>query len=236
MTDSDKELLASYGSAYNAAKASGDTAGMTDAHNRAEALRASYGYSGGVTGGEYKSLLAPSESGYLDAMLEAQRQSDIASLQSAYDSNVLSLDAKSAKLKDAYDDARNKAYSQSETSRAGWNEYAAGSGLNSGAGGQASLAYSNALQSSMTGLNKSQASAEADIALQKAQLDIKYKDAIAKAISDGELERANQLYKLAQTRADTMAGIGDYSGYSQFGYTQAQIDALKAAYEEARGA
>ena len=41
---------------WKAAKKAGDKAGMTAAHNRAEAIRAAYGYSGGTDGGGYTAI------------------------------------------------------------------------------------------------------------------------------------------------------------------------------------
>lgn len=45
--------LAAAGTAYNEAKARGDTAGMAAAHNQAETIRAQQGYSGGANGAQY---------------------------------------------------------------------------------------------------------------------------------------------------------------------------------------
>lgn len=52
VTGADNDALHQYQEQYNAAKAKGDTAGMDAAHAAAEALRAMYGYSGGVDGSE----------------------------------------------------------------------------------------------------------------------------------------------------------------------------------------
>ncbi len=57
LLNSDQQAeLAEYTRAYNAAQAAGDQAGMTLAHQRAEALRASAGYSGGDAGDRYMLL------------------------------------------------------------------------------------------------------------------------------------------------------------------------------------
>ena len=56
MSDIDNQRIAQYQNAYNAAKASGDKAGMEAAHKGAEAIRASYGYSGGADGSQQVAL------------------------------------------------------------------------------------------------------------------------------------------------------------------------------------
>lgn len=61
MSSADQKTLASYGVAYNEAKAKGDTAGMEAAHKAAEDLRAQYGYSGGVDGSEYNVFEVPKQ-------------------------------------------------------------------------------------------------------------------------------------------------------------------------------
>jgi hypothetical protein len=50
MSTTDQAALKAAGDAYNAAKASGDTAGMNAAHAAAEAVRANYNFSGGANG------------------------------------------------------------------------------------------------------------------------------------------------------------------------------------------
>lgn len=56
MSDIDNQRITQYQNAYNAAKASGDKAGMEAAHKGAEAIRASYGYSGGADGSQQVAL------------------------------------------------------------------------------------------------------------------------------------------------------------------------------------
>lgn len=62
-SSSSSKAIADYGNDYNAAKARGDTAGMEAAHQGAEAIRASQGYSGGVDGSQYIPLSGGSSSG-----------------------------------------------------------------------------------------------------------------------------------------------------------------------------
>ena len=55
-------------SAWEAANAAGDRAGMDAAHQAAESIRAAYGYSGGVDGSQYlPNAYAPIRNQYMDA-------------------------------------------------------------------------------------------------------------------------------------------------------------------------
>lgn len=53
LTDNDRQNIKAYQTAYNQAKAAGDSAGMAAAHAGAEAVRAGYNYSGGIDGSQY---------------------------------------------------------------------------------------------------------------------------------------------------------------------------------------
>ena len=53
MSDLDKAAIEAAKQSYNAAKASGNKTAMDAAHQQAEAIRAQYGYSGGVDGSQY---------------------------------------------------------------------------------------------------------------------------------------------------------------------------------------
>lgn len=53
LTDNDRQSIKNYQTAYNQAKAAGDSAGMAAAHAGAEAVRAGYNYSGGIDGSKH---------------------------------------------------------------------------------------------------------------------------------------------------------------------------------------
>lgn len=59
MTDADRASLVNAGVYYNEAKAAGNEAGMKEAHDLAERIRAKYGYSGGADGSEFISDRVP---------------------------------------------------------------------------------------------------------------------------------------------------------------------------------
>ena len=77
MSDADNQKIVQYQQAYNAAKAAGDKAGMERAHAGAEAVRNSYGFSGGADGSQQVSI-APRQtqanpySSYLDSVKQQQ--------------------------------------------------------------------------------------------------------------------------------------------------------------------
>ena len=74
MSDADNAKIVQYQNAYNAAKAAGDTAAMERAHAGAEAVRNSYGFSGGADGSQQVSIAgnqsaqANPYSSYLDSV------------------------------------------------------------------------------------------------------------------------------------------------------------------------
>jgi uncharacterized protein YhaN len=210
-------------------------------------------------------------------MYDAYQNSALAKLKSAYDTNNQTLDATAAKIPKTYYNSENQLAASNDQQRQNFNEYAAANGLNNGAGGQAQLAYSNQYQKSYTSLEQAKADALAQVEQQRASLATKYQNAIAQAVADNDISRAQALYQEAirvdnsvvswaqqqatwayqeqqaqeerayeaqQTAAanatkqqeriaETMAGIGDYSGYKALGYSDSQINALTAAYKAA---
>jgi chemotaxis protein histidine kinase CheA len=229
---------------------------------------------GGSGGG---GLTATSQADYINSMYDANQNSALAKLKSAYDTNNQTLDATAAKIPKTYYNSENQLAASNDQQRQNFNEYAAANGLNNGAGGQAQLAYSNQYQKSYTSLEQAKADALAQVEQQRASLATKYQNDIAQAVADNDISRAQALYQEAirvdnsvvswaqqqatwayqeqqaqeerayeaqQTAAanatkqqeriaETMAGIGDYSGYKALGYSDSQINALTAAYKAA---
>ena len=71
-------------SAWEAANAAGDRAGMDAAHQAAESIRAAYGYSGGVDGSQYlPNAYAPIRNQYMDAANAAAQAYRLAAQQGA---------------------------------------------------------------------------------------------------------------------------------------------------------
>lgn len=134
-------------------------------------------------------------SNYLEEMYAAQKRQALAELNAAYEKNVSALDRAGYGLDRQYQDARNSAAGASELSKRNFAEYAAASGLNSGAGGQAELARNVALQNNLNSIDTAQADAYADLELQRANAEIEYNNAIAQAQAQGDYELAAALYQ-----------------------------------------
>lgn len=134
-------------------------------------------------------------SSYLKQMYAAQKASALAQLQAAYEKNLAAVDRAEAGVSEQYQAARNSTAGASELAKRNFSEYAAASGLNSGAGGQAELARNVTLQSSLSGIDAAEASTLADLELQRSQLESDYNSAIAQARAEGDYALASALYQ-----------------------------------------
>lgn len=85
MSESDRAAIEFYSQLAKEASAKGDRAGVTSAHNAAEAIRAKYGYSGGQYGDEYIPLTQQ------NAIPGFNKGSGISSYDSQYSSQIDSL-------------------------------------------------------------------------------------------------------------------------------------------------
>lgn len=132
---------------------------------------------------------------YIEAMNKAQQEAALSQLKAAYDKNVAALDRAEADIAPKYQEARNQTAGSSELAKRQFAEYAAAQGLNSGAGAQAELARQNTLQGNLNQLNRGEADALADLALQRSQAESDYNNAIAKAQAEGNYTLASQLYQ-----------------------------------------
>ena len=267
LNEADRAKVKALGEQWQAAKAAGDTAGMDAAHQGAENIRSQYGYSGGAAGNEYhqtgentRLYAGASQNDYINGVYDAQLEAQKQALESAYNQKEAEYSAAEAKIPAQYDAQRNALSAQNEIEKANFNEQAAASGLNAGAGSQARLSQSNAYQQGMTALGKAQADAAANLQLERTKAKTAYQDAIQQAIKDNDARRAQALYEEAQriddnlvsnalnqanldaTRsstnyakmmetAQTLAQYGDFSGYLPLGYSQDQVDAMRKVWE-----
>lgn len=205
LSAADKERVKSLQAQWAAYKAAGDISGMENAHAQAEAIRAAAGYSGGADGSEYNAIQqevpyvrgATSQEAYINQLYDAQRQASLDQLKSAYDENMLTLDQTAAKIPGQYQQARNRSAASNEVAKANFNEYAAASGLNTGAAGQAQLAMANAEQGNQSALLNAERQALQEVENQRVALRTNYQNAVAEAVSAGNLERAQALYEEA---------------------------------------
>lgn len=158
-------------------------------------------------------------SSYIEEMNRAAREAALAELEAAYKKNLAAIDRSGEGVEEQYRAARNAAAGASEVARRNFAEYAAGSGLNSGTGGQAELARSVALQNDLNSITTAQRSALADLELQRSQAEMEYNNAIAQAEAEGNYELAAALYQekvrvnnalLAQTESEWQKALQEY--------------------------
>lgn len=148
----------------------------------------------------YQAATLPSATNQSEAInnyYTAAQEANLAALKSAYDQNIINTDAAAAKIPAIYQAAQNQAAAQGALTQKNFNEYAAASGLNSGTGGQAALAQGIATQSDINALETEKANALKDVETQRLSIQTEYQNAIAEAIANNELSKAEALYNEA---------------------------------------
>ena len=116
-------------------------------------------------------------------------------IESSYQKALNGLKQSTVGVDQKYTDAANTAAAQSEQAKRNFMEYAAASGLNSGASAQSEIARSTQLNSDLTKLDQDRNSFYQNIELQKAQAEQDYDAAIASAINSNDAARAQALYQ-----------------------------------------
>lgn len=154
------------------------------------------GTGGSVPSGGY--YTARDQSGYINQLYDAAVKSAQEALKGAYDQSVLAFDQAEAKVPEQYRIARNQTSADAALQRANMNEQLAASGLNTGASGQARLAMGIAEQNAMSELYRQQQATIDEITLQRNQARVEYESAVAQAIADNDMQRAQALYQEAQ--------------------------------------
>ena len=134
-------------------------------------------------------------SAYLEELYAAQRRQTLANLDNAYQQNVNAINRAGEGVDARYQNARNQAAGASELAARNFAEYAAASGLNSGAGGQAELARNVTLQNNLNDINTAEAEVYADLELQLANAETEYNNAIAQAEASNDFALAESLYQ-----------------------------------------
>ena len=153
------------------------------------------GASGSILNATGRSYDIGDGSDYLKQLYADKVAAELASLKSAYEQNVNSLDAAREQIPQSYDIARNSAANQNALSRGAFNEMAVAQGLNTGTTGQAALAQDVVYQQNLSDIDRQQAQALSDLDLQRSNLETTYKNAIAQAESTGNAELADALYQ-----------------------------------------
>ena len=208
---------------------------------------------------------AASQADYINTLQDAAREKSLAALKTAYDTNTATIDEQAAKIPGLYHDAENQVAADNAQQTQKMNEYFAANGLNTGASGQAQLAQNTTAQDNIGSLEKAKADALNGVETKRTTLSTQYQNAIAEAIASNNYERAKSLYDEAvrvdesivstalnqaqlnyqaatdtynrtAAQADTLAQYGNFSGYSNLGYTPAQTNSMSAAYQAALAA
>lgn len=211
LNEQDKQKVSALSEQWRKANASGDAAGMNEAHSQAEAIRGKYGYSGGAAGDAYHATgentrlpSAKDQSDYINQVYDAQLNSKKAALEAAYNQQMADYDAQDAKIPGAYNTAVDQASTQADINRANLNEQMAASGINTGAGSQLALSQANQRNSDIAEIRKAQADAVTELQTARTKTKTAYQDQIAQAIAENDTERAKALYAEAQRVDDSM--------------------------------
>lgn len=142
-------------------------------------------------------------SALIEQLYKAQQDAAIAELDAAYNQNVIDLDAAKNKIPGVYAAQRNRTASDAAVNQRNFGEFAAASGLGSGANAQARLAMNNQLTSGLSSIAQAEADALAEIETERARVQAKYKADVAAAIAEGNAAKAQALYAEA-VRVDEM--------------------------------
>lgn len=220
LTDEQRKRLAAFTAEWERACAAGDRAGMDAAHAAAEAVRAEAGYSGGGNGAGYTPLGGPAAlEAYVpqvDAVNDAYDralEARIGGIRAAYEESAAAARAAKEAIPGIYQDRKNDLAARSAVAEKNFEEIAAGTGLASGARGQARLAMENSRQAGMSELDRQEGADMAEAERLEAELRRACQNGIAEAVANGEYERAAALLeeyrRAAQSRADVSKDQAD---------------------------
>ena len=140
--------------------------------------------------------MAMTEEQYINKIYDAQKQSTLNTLKSAYDKNIASVDSAMSNLGTSAYEAKRQAAGEAALTRQRLNEQFAANGLNTGAAGQAHLALLNQQAANLNSIEMKRAQAENAYNAQKAALTQEYQSQIKSAILDSDADRAAALYAL----------------------------------------
>ena len=140
--------------------------------------------------------MAMTEEQYINKIYDAQKQSTLNTLKSAYDKNIASVDSAMSNLGTSAYEAKRQTAGEAALTRQRLNEQFAANGLNTGAAGQAHLALLNQQAANLNNIEMKRAQAENAYNAQKAALTQEYQSQIKSAILDNDADRAAALYAL----------------------------------------
>ena len=158
--------------------------------------------------------MAMTEEQYINKIYDAQKQSTLNTLKSAYDKNIASVDSAMSNLGTSAYEAKRQAAGEAALTRQRLNEQFAANGLNTGAAGQAHLALLNQQAANLNSIEMKRAQAENAYNAQKAALTQEYQSQIKSAILENDADRAAALYALYK---QNVSGSGSSGGGSSGG-------------------
>ena len=138
------------------------------------------------------------EEQYINKIYDAQKQSTLNTLKSAYE-------------------AKRQAAGEAALTRQRLNEQFAANGLNTGAAGQAHLALLNQQAANLNSIELKRAQAENAYNAQKAALTQEYQSQIKSAILDNDADRAAALYALYKQNVSRSGSSGSGSSVGSSG-------------------
>lgn len=177
---------------------------------------------------KYKSLVSDN-TGTINQMYDANRDSALAGLESAYNQNVSDLTAQKSQIDKQYNTAANDLAVQYERNRQNNNLQAASNGLNVGTGSQMALAQSSAYQRDFGNLRGQQAAAQTEQDRRINDVKMQYQAQVQQAIADNDLARATALTQEANNQ------IAQLANAYKMQYAEEQ-DALDRAYQQEQDA
>lgn len=195
--------------------------------------------------------MATTSEQYINKMYDNQKKNTLSGLESAYKQNVSTFDNTAKQIPQQYYEQKRDVEGNAAIQRKNMNEVFNANGLNTGAVGQANLAMSNQKAANLSALNKAQATAQSNLALQRSNAEIEYKNAVQQAIAQNDYNRAKDLYSAyqqdealrrdqeakakseAQNQVDALLKIGvkpSSALVAQSGYSTEYVNGLYNAY------
>ena len=171
----------------------------------------------------------------INQMYDAQKQSQLASLESAYNQNLSNAQAARDALPAQYQGRANDLAVQYERQRRNLNQQAAANGLNTGAGSQMQLALGGNYNRDYGNIRTAQQQAidNADRGIR--DLQTAYQSSVQQAVANNDYQRAQALlaeykneYQRQLQQAQMLASYGDFSAFANIpGYNQGQVDNMR---------
>lgn len=175
----------------------------------------------------------------VNAIYDAQLESLMAELQSAYETSASELEAQRTAREKAADEKLTQSYTEALKGQKNAAEMAGAYGQGSGAAAQGRLASDIELQDILTDIRKAQVGAEGAAGVEAMELGKGYGQGRQSAQYDTDLQRAKALYEAAEGEEQTLVDLqktvgevygkkGDYTMLGKlYGLTDEQIKKLK---------